>query len=70
MINFGLMPVAGVVAGWLGTSLGVRPTVAIMAAVHTLACLTVLASPVRGLRNLPGVPPPPASGPSMSVAPG
>lgn len=53
LVNFGTMPVAGVLAGWLGTALGVRPTIAVMAAVHTVACLAVLRSPIRGLRDLP-----------------
>lgn len=44
------------IAGWLGTEIGVRPTIALMAAVHTAACLAVLASPVRGLRDLPIAP--------------
>lgn len=53
LVNFGTMPVAGLLAGLLGEQLGVRPTVAIMAAVHTIACAAVLFSPVRGLRDLP-----------------
>lgn len=57
LVNFGTMPVAGLLAGWLGSGLGVRPTVAIMAGVHTVACLAVLFSPVRGLRDLPTGPP-------------
>ncbi len=57
LVNFGTMPIAGVLAGWLGTTLGVRPTIALMAAVHTVACLAVLLSPVRGLRDLPTAPP-------------
>lgn len=31
LVNFGTMPVAGLHAGRLGSGLGVRPTVAIMA---------------------------------------
>ncbi|GAA1722444.1 MFS transporter [Isoptericola hypogeus] len=53
-VNFGAMPLAGLVAGVLGGNLGVRETVLIMAAVHCVACLSVLRSPLRGLRDLPG----------------
>ena len=53
LVNFGTMPVAGVLAGWLGTHLGVRETIAVMAVVILGASLLVLASPLRGLRDLP-----------------
>ncbi len=56
MVNFGTMPVAGVLAGWMGSHVGVRATIAIMAAVHAGACLSILASPFRGLRELPAPP--------------
>jgi len=52
-VNFGTMPVAGVLAGWLGSALGVRETIAVMAAVHVGGSLLVLASPLRGRRDLP-----------------
>lgn len=52
-VNYGTMPLAGVTAGWLGATLGVQVTIAIMAAVHVLAALAILLSPFRGLRNLP-----------------
>jgi MFS family permease len=53
VVNFGTMPVAGLAAGWLGTQVGLRPTIAAMAAVHAVACLTLFWSPVRGRRDLP-----------------
>jgi predicted MFS family arabinose efflux permease len=53
LVNFGTMPVAGVLAGWLGTQLGVRATIAVMAVVILGASLLVLVSPLRGLRDLP-----------------
>lgn len=53
VVNLGTMPLAGVGAGWLGSSLGLRPTMLLMAAVHTLACGAMWWSPVRGLRDLP-----------------
>lgn len=56
VVNFGTMPLAGLTAGWLGTTLGVREAVTLMAALHALACLTMLASPIRRLRDLPDHP--------------
>jgi predicted MFS family arabinose efflux permease len=53
VVNYGTMPVAGVLAGWLGGTIGVRTTIALMAAVHAGACLSILASPFRALRYLP-----------------
>ncbi|WP_020013869.1 MFS transporter [Promicromonospora sukumoe] len=53
VVNFGTMPVAGVVAGWLGGVLGVRETILLMAAVHCLATWSVLVSPLARLRELP-----------------
>jgi MFS family permease len=53
VVNFGTMPLAGLAAGWLGSGLGLRPTIAVMAGVHALACLAMFLSPVRGLRDLP-----------------
>lgn len=52
-VNFGTMPVAGLTAGFLGTQVGLRPTIALMAAVHALACLSMFWSPLRGLRDMP-----------------
>ncbi len=52
-VNFGTMPVAGVLAGWLGSTIGVRETLAVMAVVHVGGCLLILLSPLRGLRDLP-----------------
>lgn len=56
VVNFGTMPVAGVVAGWLGGVLGVRETILVMAAVHCLATWSVLVSPLARLRELPAGP--------------
>jgi MFS family permease len=53
VVNYGTMPLAGLTAGWLGGQLGVRPTIALMAAVHAGACASILASPLRGQRDLP-----------------
>lgn len=56
VVNFGTMPLAGLAAGWLGTAIGLRPTIAIMAGVHALACLSMFWSPIRGLREMPDQP--------------
>lgn len=53
VLNFGTMPLAGLVAGWLGTGLGVRPTIAVMCALHALVSLSVLVGPFRTGRDLP-----------------
>lgn len=61
VVNFGTMPIAGLLAGWLGVTLGLRPTIVVMAAVHAAACLAIWWSPIRGKRDLPtGRPPEPA----------
>ena len=54
VVNLGTMPLAGLAAGWLGSGLGLRPTIALMAATHTAACLAMWWSPLRGMRDLPG----------------
>ena len=53
VVNFGTMPLAGVVAGWLGGAIGVRETILVMAAVHCLASWAVLLSPMARMRELP-----------------
>ena len=53
VVNLGTMPVAGLVAGWLGSALGLRETIALMAGVHVVACLSMWWSPLRGLRDMP-----------------
>ena len=52
-VNFGTMPLAGVLAGWLGSTVGVRPTILAMAGLHVVACWLVVASPFVRLRELP-----------------
>lgn len=52
-VNFGTMPVAALAAGWLGLHIGLRPTIALMAAVHAAACLAIWWSPIHGRRELP-----------------
>ena len=40
-------------AGWLGSAWGVRETIALMAAIHALACASLWWSPLRGRRDMP-----------------
>ncbi len=51
VVNLGTMPLAGIAAGAMGTQLGLRPTIAVMASIHMLACVAMFWSP---LRELPG----------------
>ena len=53
IVNYGTMPLAGVVAGLLGDHLGVRATVLLMAAIHALACLSILGTRTGRMRDLP-----------------
>jgi MFS family permease len=53
VVNLGTMPLAGLAAGWLGSGLGLRATIALMAAIHTVACLAMWWGPLRGMRDLP-----------------
>lgn len=53
VINYGTMPLAGIVAGAMGSTLGLRPTIAVMAAIHVVACAAMFWSPLRGLRDMP-----------------
>ena len=53
VINYGTMPLACIVAGAMGSTLGLRPTIAVMAAIHVVACISMFWSPLRGLREMP-----------------
>lgn len=52
-IAFAAMPVAALVAGWLGHEIGVRAAIAVMLGVHVAAVLTMPFSPVGRIRDLP-----------------
>ena len=67
VIAYAAMPLAGVVAGALGATLGIRGTIAVMAAVHVLASVAILFSPFRGLRDLPERPDEPVAGGGQGV---
>ncbi|WP_406278982.1 MFS transporter [Embleya sp. NBC_00896] len=52
-INYGTIPLGAVLAGTLGSTIGVRPTVWVMAAAIPSAALILLFSPVARHRDLP-----------------
>lgn len=56
VLNFGTMPVAGLVAGALGTWLGVRETILLMAAIHAVGSMAVFVGPYARGRDLPAQP--------------
>jgi len=56
VLNFGTMPLAGLVAGGLGALVGVRETILLMAALNAVGCLAVFVGPFRRGRELPRQP--------------
>jgi MFS family permease len=56
---WGTMPLGGLLGGVLGTVLGLRPTLWVTAVGCVLATGWVLASPLRGMRDLPAAEPDP-----------
>jgi len=57
-LNYGTIPLGALLAGVLATTLGLRPTMWIMASGLTLASLVLLIGPIRQQRNLPTHPAP------------
>jgi MFS family permease len=55
-IVWGSMPIGGLLGGWLGTHLGVLPTLWVSVVIIALASLPVLISPLLRMRDLPGAP--------------
>jgi MFS family permease len=53
VVNYSMIPLGGVLAGALGSVLGVRETIWIMAGVQVLAVCILLASRLRPLRDFP-----------------
>jgi MFS family permease len=53
LLNFGTMPVGALIGGALATWLGVRPAIWCAATFLALVGATLLASPIRSLRDLP-----------------
>lgn len=53
VFNYGTMPIGAVLAGSLGASIGVRPTLWITTAILIVAGTLLIVSPIRRGRNLP-----------------
>ena len=53
-VVWGTVPIGGLLGGWLGTTVGIVPTLWISAAGVTAAALPVAVSPLMRLRDLPG----------------
>lgn len=53
VVNYGTMPLAGVVAGLLGQRIGVQPAITVLAGVHACASLSVLLTSYGRGRDLP-----------------
>ncbi|MCX4689489.1 MFS transporter [Kitasatospora purpeofusca] len=72
VLNYGTIPVGALLAGVLGTAVGLRPAMWITTAGVPLAALVLLFSPVGRVRDLPTVrrPAGPAPAPAPAPAPG
>lgn len=57
VVNYGTMPLAGLAAGALGHRFGVQAAMLLLAAVHALACLSILLTPFGRGRDLPAAQP-------------
>lgn len=68
-VVWGSMPLGALLGGWLGSTVGVLPTLWFAVAGVTLAAVPVLASPLLGMRELPGADTAAAAAPSMPTAP-
>jgi hypothetical protein len=56
LLNYGTIPIAALLAGALGTTLGLRPTLWIMTAGVGAAATILLVGPIRRRRDLPTSP--------------
>ncbi|MET9988368.1 MFS transporter [Streptomyces enissocaesilis] len=59
-LTSGARPVAALVAGGLGTRIGVRPTLAVGTCLLLVPLVVLYRSPLRGLRQMPGAQPVPS----------
>ncbi|MFD7921586.1 MFS transporter [Streptomyces sp. NPDC059740] len=59
VVNFGALPVGAVLGGFLGSAVGLRPTMWIMMVGLVLTGLVLLAGPIGRVRDLPTEPPAP-----------
>ena len=53
VVNYGAMPLAGLAAGALGTHVGVRPAMLLLAGVHALASTSILTTRIGRSQTLP-----------------
>ncbi len=53
VVNYGTMPLAGLAAGTLGNRVGVQSAILLLAAVHALACMSILFTQFGRGRTLP-----------------
>ena len=56
LVAYGTMPLAALLAGWLGAQIGVRETIGVMACLFAVASLAVLVGPYGRGRELPTQP--------------
>lgn len=52
-VSWGVVPVGALLGGWLGTGIGLRPTLFVAAAGLFAAALWIVFSPIRAMRELP-----------------
>jgi MFS family permease len=64
-IVWGTMPIGGLLGGWLGTHLGVLPTLWTSVAIMAVSALPVVVSPLLRMRDLPGAPAAPEEEPAL-----
>ena len=53
VVNYGTMPLAGLVAGLLGSHWGVQPAILLLAGIHAVACLSIVGTRLGRMRILP-----------------
>ena len=56
MVNYGSRPLGALAGGWLGTAIGLRPTLLLAAVCGALGVLWLLASPIPRTATLPEPP--------------
>jgi MFS family permease len=59
-VNYGIRPLGALAGGWLGTVIGLRPTLAVAGIGGTLAVLFLIVSPIRQISSLASPDPEPS----------